>query len=87
MPKTSKWGSESLKAGNTEVHKAMFDMLLKLGTNPKGKSGKDLSADEFHAASPKWQQFTATSFRSAFNRVKKLVGKSVISLSFSDSYS
>ena len=49
MPKTSKWGSEALKAGNTEVHKAMFDMLSKLGKNPKEKNEKDLTADEFHA--------------------------------------
>ena len=87
MPKTSKWGSETLKARNTEVHKAMFDMLLKLGSNPKGKNGKDLTADEFHAASRDWQKFSSNSFRGAFNRVKKLVGKSLNSLSFFNSFS
>ena len=72
----SKWGKETLKASNKKVEKDMFDMYRQLGDdNPKGKDGKPLTAEEFHGASSDWQKYNSNSFRSAFNRVKKLVGK------------
>lgn len=87
MPKTSTWGSETLKASNKKVEKDMFDMYLRLGEDPKGRDGKPMTADEFHGASPNWKQYNSTSFRSAFKRVQNLVGKSVISLSLFDFFS
>ncbi|GFH50531.1 predicted protein [Chaetoceros tenuissimus] len=77
MPRTTEWGSASLKASNKKVEKEMFDMYLKLGEDPKGRDGKPMTADEFHGASANWKQYNSTSFRSAFKRVQNLVAKGI----------
>ena len=75
MPRTSKWGNETIKNDlkGLEVKQQILDKLIALGESRADGAG--MKNEDFHALNVNWQPFSARSFALELNRMKKLHGK------------